>query len=849
MSAKNEKPWGEITMNFRNLKQVLSDKKTAHAWLAIVMATTLALPSWSLAESAVMEEIVVTARMIEESLQEVPVAVTTIGADAVDAFRIDEATDLTSRVPALNVSVGGSGAGAQITLRGVGSSFISNAFDSAVALNYDGISVSTQRLLQSAFFDVEQIDILKGPQSLFFGKAASAGVLSIRSANPTPEWAYGFKSSYEFEEEGVTFGGFASGPLSETLGVRVAAEYQEIDNWVEIADGNPTVRPERGLRNLISRVTFNWQPNDDLVANLKLNYNSQDSDSLNSMLDIFCGGDGLPDPSVLLGGAFGSTPGIDLFLPSHDCDIDDGEFVGPDAHPLINRAPTGGPGDGRNIALAYNDTDTFFTRLQLDYAFTDTLNLTFLGGYVDMDNEYNDTFNSTGQLPNGSPAGLSAPFRNTLEQVTAEVRLASNYDGPFNFQIGGFWETRDIGHEAVQNAFNPTLLGPLAPFLPPALGAALGPDPVTGFTFDWLADRPIEADAVSVFVSGQYELTDRWELSGGVRWTDEEKSTSVGFPYIHAGVSALGLSAISSGFQTGDIKFEDDNVSPELVLTYTLNPDISIYGAYKTGFKSGGIDNNTLPTGGLVLNLNSPDPAVRQASADVLRFESEESKGGEIGFRSRLLDRSLTLNLTAFRYVFEDQQVQNFDPAVFAFATTNAGELTTSGVDVDFFWMTSIPGVSLAGSWGFLDSELTGDLITPNGSNLKGRDAGFSPDISGNLAINWETNILESLVLRISSNLSYTDDYIVGGASPDPFDPVTNPLGDLVQDSYTTVDLNISLSTPDDKWRLSLLGTNLTDEQYLTFAGPAPFRPATGDDQLVGITRGRQVFVEFAYNF
>lgn len=829
-------------MNFQYCKQAPKDKKsTSRALLTIGLATTLAIPTWTFAQSNTIEEVVVTARMVEETLQEVPVAVTSIGEDALNAFRIDEATDLASRVPAMNVSVGGSGAGAQITLRGVGSSFISNAFDSAVALNYDGISVSTQRLLQSAFFDVEQIDVLKGPQSLYFGKAASAGVLSLRSANPTDEWSYGFKSSYELEEEGTTVGGFVSGPLSDTLGMRVAAEYQDIDNWIEIASGNPTAQPERGMRNLISRVTFQWEPNDDLVANLKLNYNSQSSNSLNGPQDIFCGGDGLPDPSVLLGGAFGGIPGFDLFLPTHDCDIEDGKFAGPDAHPLIDTPPAGGPGDGRNIFRAYNDTDTFFARLQVDYALSDTLNLTFLGGYVDLENEYNDTFNATGQLPDGSAAGLSAPFENTLEQITAEVRLGSNYDGPFNFQVGAFWETRDMGHEAVQNAFNPTLFA--------ALGPPFGPDPATGYTFDWLADRPIEAEAVSVFVSAQYELSEQWELSGGVRWTDEEKSTSIAFPYIHAGVAALGLTSISSGFETGDVDFEDDNISPELVLTYRMNDDISIYGAYKTGFKSGGIDNNTLPTGDLVLNLNSPDPAVREASAAVLRFESEESEGGEIGFRSQLMDSSLMLNLTAFYYVFENQQVQNFDPALFAFDTTNAGEVTTQGLDIDFFWATTIPGLTVQGAWGLLDSSLTGDLITAGGANLKGRDAGFAPELSGNIAINWETSISDSMLLRISTNFAYKDDYIVGGASVDPFDPITNPLGDLMQESYTTVDLNISVYPTEQSWRVSLIGTNVTDEQYLTFAGPAPFRPADGDDQLVGIARGRQVFVEFALNF
>ncbi|MFT7246138.1 MAG: iron complex outermembrane receptor protein [Candidatus Azotimanducaceae bacterium] len=840
---------GKVNLKYPNPTTLLSSKRSVLRTLTVF--STLAaftIPTLSYAEiddiDANMEVVTVVARNVEESLQDVPVAVTTIGEKAMTMFRIDEATDLISRVPALNVSVGGSGAGAQITLRGVGSSSISNAFDSAVALNYDGISVSTQRLLQSAFFDVEQIAVLKGPQSLYFGKAASAGVLSLRSANPTDDWEYGAKTSYERQEEGTTFGGYVSGPISDTLGVRVALEHQDIDKFVEIADGNPTPRPERGLENLISRVTFNWEPTDDLAANLKLNYNRQRSESLNSNLDIFCGAGGA-EGFVLLGGAFG-VPGLDLFEPTHDCDIYDGKFVGPDGDARINSVPTGSPGEGRNIALAYNDTDTFFARLQVDYSISDSLDLTTLIGYVDLDNEYNDTFNSTGQNLDGSAAGLPAPFLNTLKQTTFEVRLASNFDGAFNYQIGVFWEDRDIDHKTSQNAFNPTLLEALGG--PPGPANPFGPDSATGFTFDWLADRPLKAEALSVFASAQYQLSERWELSGGVRWTDEEKSTSIGFPFIHGGVVALGLTAISSGFQTGDVDFEDDNISPELVLSYRVNDDISIYGAYKTGFKSGGIDNNTLPTGNLVLNLNDPDPAVREASGDVLRFESEESKGGEIGFRSLLLDRALTLNLTAFNYVFKNQQVQNFDPVIFGFDTTNAGELTTRGLDVDFMWSTPISGLSVSGSWAFLDTELTGDLILASGENLKGQDGGFSPDFSGNIAIIWETRINDSFLLQISPNIAYKSDFNVG-AGLDEFDAVTNPTGYLVQDSYTQVDLNVSLYLPGEKWRVSLIARNLADEQYLTFAGPAPFRPATGDDQLVGLGRGRQIFAELAYNF
>ena len=210
----------------------------------------------------------------------------------------------------------------------------------------------------------------------------------------------------------------------------------------------------------------------------------------------------------------------------------------------------------------------------------------------------------------------------------------------------------------------------------------------------------------------------------------------------------------------------------------------------------------------------------------------------------------MTLNATVYRYEFDDQQVQVFNPLVFAFTTFNAGEVTTQGIDIDFFWQTAVPGLSLSGSWAFLDAEITGDFFaTPDGTgeNLRGRDAGFAPDISGNLAINWETRLSDAIRLRISPNIAYKDEHFAGVGSE--FDAVTNPTGALVQNSFTTFDLNVSLFSESESWRVSLIGRNLTDEQFITFAGPAPFRPPTGDDQLVGIGRGQQVFVEAAFRF
>jgi iron complex outermembrane receptor protein len=818
--------------------------RTFRAFVLFAGATALMIPGLSSAQTAdnddaAIEEIIVTARNIEESLQDTPVAVTAIDRDTLDVFRIDEAMDLQSRVPALTVSVGGSGQSAQINLRGVGSSSISNAFDSAIALNYDGISVSTQRLLQSAFFDIDQVAVLKGPQALYFGKAASAGVLAVTSAGPTENWEFGGRTAYEFEEEGVSIGGFVSGPITETLGFRLAAEYQDMDKYMEVADVVPTTNPERGLSNLMSRLTFNWTPTDTIEADLKINYNRQRSDALNGLIDMFCGGDGLPDPSVVVGGVFGSIPGYDLFLPTHDCDLDDGKFVGVDGNALIDSVPAGSPGESKSdISQSYNNTDTWFSRLQVDAGLGQNFDLTVLLGHVDMENEYNDSFNGTGRNPDGTPAGLVAPFENTLEQLTAEVRLFSDFDGPINFQLAAFWEDREIGHETSQNAFNPSILIP--PF---------GPDPVTGYTFDWLADRPIDAEAVSFLVAADWAITEKWELSGGVRWTDEKKSTVATFPYVHTVVTAL-FGAVGSGYTTGDIKFKDDNVSPELVLRYLLNDNVSFYGAYKTGFKSGGVDNNTLPTSTAIFDgLVSDDPVERQAAVDTLTFDSETSEGFELGVRSILADGSVVMNVTAYTYDYTDQQVQLFNPVIFGFDTFNAGEVRTRGLDIDWTWVTPVPGLSLFGAWGFLDTEITEGFDTAGGENLEGRDSGNAPSYSGNIALVWETNLGRSMKLSIRPNLFISDSYIAGGATRETFDSITNPLGDVEQKSYTTVDLNVSLMSIDNNWRLSLIGTNLTDEQLITGCGPAPFRPVDGDDQQCNFRRGQQVFLEAAYNF
>jgi iron complex outermembrane receptor protein len=240
----------------------------------LAAASTFALGAVTSAPAVAQENlanidvVTVTARKQAESLQTVPVTVTAVGSQAIERFNYDKVADIVSRIPTLNVQVGGSGSGGQLSLRGIGSSNISAAFDSAVAFDFDGVQVATMRIVQSAFFDMQQIEVLKGPQSLFFGKSASGGVISLKSKGATEELEFGGKLSYEIEERGLTTEAYVSGPLSDKAGFRLAARYNNISR-LYYAEG-PNSDPKKGEENINLRATFEVDPTDTFSANLKL---------------------------------------------------------------------------------------------------------------------------------------------------------------------------------------------------------------------------------------------------------------------------------------------------------------------------------------------------------------------------------------------------------------------------------------------------------------------------------------------------------------------------------------------------------------------------------------------------
>lgn len=824
-----------------------------HSLLAsAATVASLALPQTALAQETAPQaaegeiptgnEIIVTARKQNETLQEVPVTITSVTSDTLEKYNVDEVSDVSSRVPTLNIQVGGSGSGGQISLRGVGSSNISASFDSAVAFDYDGVQVSTMRLVQAAFVDTAQIDVLKGPQSLFFGKSASAGVLSIRSADPTPTWQVGAKASYEFEEKGYLFGGYVSGPLSDTLGIRLAGQYNKIDDFLKLQPGTPAVNQTRGLKNVLGRLTLSWKPDFGLNANLKVQYTRNTNDGAIAQSDLFCGANGKADPVVLFQGA--------ITIPSgYDCRAFDGRYFLPDTAPaLATSVPTA---TGPTKALGYNgvpfgETELWFGRLKLDMPFTDNLTLTAVTGFVDLDATDVDNysyggvgkayFTAFGGPTAASDAVLAANFpalaaanttstplgvgtsdpRNALKQYSQEIRLTSDFEGSLNFMVGGFYEWRKFIFDTAQNAVNISLIRS---------------DPITGFTFDYDKIHLTKTEAYSAFGSVIFDITDQLELSGGVRYTKENKVQNISVPYVHR-LLGPGPAFIGSGFKSGPIRFSDDNVSPEVTLKYEINPDINVFASYKTGFKSGGVDNSALPS-------NSLSQAALTGNFSSLIYKSEKAKGGEIGVKSQFDNRNLTLNATAFYYTFDNLQVQVFNAVAVQFVTTNAGEVTTKGLDLGMGWRTPLEGLNLSANLAYLDAEFSDTFVTFKGIDLDGRDAPRAPKWSGNVAFDWTIPVGGSLQIGLGGNAAFSDKYYTN----------TTSFADYVQKSYATFDASASIGSRDGRWKLSLIGTDLTDKLFVSSSGDRPFLPVGGDDIIVSTNRGRQLFLEASVKF
>lgn len=771
-----------------------------------VAAPAAVIPQIAIGQQA-LEEVIVTARKREEGLQDIPVTVTALGEDVLARGGVSSLLDVGRLVPNMTLYSAGSGSGSAIYLRGIGSSTISAAFDPAVALNIDGVVLSASRMIVAGQLDMRQIEVLKGPQSLYFGKSATAGVVSILTNDPGEELEIMARAGYSPEHEGYRVEGVLSGPITDTFGARLAVSTYKDDELRENID--PRADSDyRGRESTDARLTLQWDVTDNFSAKFKGFYSDYEDDGPSWGVNLTCPEGQVQQTTVSTAPLF--PPGFE------NCKVDEKMAIPHvDAQWLPDPDyPTAGDW---NNGTPYSDQDTYLASVQLDWDINENLSLQSITAYLDLENNFMEVFDYT--HGNGT-----SHAKNKYESWSQEFRLDSSYDGNLNFSAGAYYA--DITQDFItgQNAVNIGLIAP---------------DPVTGNRYDWDKEHYTDTDSYSAFAAVYWDINDTLSLTAGGRYSKDEKKGSIVLPYMHTFLVGSGFLPSGTVIDEG-LDFDDDQWSPEVSLNWAYSEDVNLYVAYKSGYKSGGFDNSALPSASL-------------GSGDVtpLLYDSETSKGGEAGVKSDLMDGTLRLNAAVFYYLYEDLQVQLFDASIIQFSTFNAGEVTTKGAEVEMMWATPINGLQLTSAIAYTDAEFTDEFINDQGDDLDGEAPARTAEWAGNAGFTFDREIAANWMIGLSGDARYSDDY-----------KLSDNLDANEQSSYWMYDASIRLYSADNRYELAVIGRNLSDEviEYSNQARPFACKtdPAGGCfasappgelDQVSTGGIGRQYTLQFTYRY
>jgi len=746
-----------------------------------------------------LDEIVVTARKREETLQSVPVAVSAVSGDELRRNLASDMTKMAEVAPQVSISQGGSGTGAVITVRGVSSASNDSGLDQSVAIELDNMPLSRGQIIAASLFDIQQVQILQGPQALFFGKNSPAGVISIRSADPTDRFEGYLTAGYEFEARQKYAEGAVSGPLSDALKARLAFRVSDMRGWLKnIAVARPDIvnpsitapganhRYNPGNRDIAVRGTLLWEPTDNFTANLKLTYNDQKRNAGNATSEPFCLA---PTTQPVLMGT--------VSLPDSDCRKDkvtSHGAVAPEYAANIPYANNGNPYFDSKIALA---TLTLTQR-------SDQGSLTSTTGY------YNQVTKQLNVSDWSTYATIWAASREKYELFTQELRYDSDFDGPFNIMLGAYFEhfrrplinTPDLFH-----TFNPQA------------------DNYGSVTMVSNTD----GDYFAGFAQARWDILPNLELSGGARYSYDRKSLRL----VNTEVGPAQAAALLPRGQVLRSRFSDSHISPEVTLTFHPQEDQTLYAAFKTGYKGGGISNGFL--------------VPRNATGESLTFEPEKAEGFEAGYKATLLNRTLRFDITGYTYKYSNLQVVSYNAETISFVLQNAASARIKGVQGSVTWLP-VEGLTLKGNFGYNDAKYidfsdapcyVGQSPAPDCvQDLSGKALLRAPKLTYSLGADYATPLADGFdaVFTVqgthSSSYQTATDYAPGG----------------FQKGYWLLNASASVSANDGQYELALIGRNLTNTYYMLNVNG--WSGSNNPDQYVGFfNRPREVVLQGTVKF
>jgi iron complex outermembrane receptor protein len=720
-------------------------------------------------------EIIVTARKRQESLLKVPVIETAIPMAQLERLNTSDLKNIATLVPGLVVGNQLLSIGTQVSIRGIGTSSSDPGVDQSVSLNVDGLQLGSGLAYGSGMFDVGQIEVLKGPQALFFGKSSPGGVISVRTADPTDQTELIGRAGFEYEAREARAELIASGPVGETVKARLAGQYSASRGFFRnepiVAPGLGGKAPANGHaprgRDYMIRGTLLWNPDSSFDARLKTNFAHNRTENADAYQFVSC-----PDGT-------GAPLGIPFVGIGEDCKLDRTMRIvdlDPAAFPTV---PNGG--------TPYLLTNQRYGSFEMNWRPESGISFTSVTGYYDLDSKSLVNAIETGSA--APPIAVTNKFHRT--DFTQEVRVTSDFSTPINFTAGGFYQDGDFGNLI-------TIMGNTALRLPPLLQKGA---------------LEIDIKTYSLFGQARWRIVPQLELSGGVRWTSETRRETA-FDYVTNLAVPPGVPRIHSS-----------NFAPEATLTYTPTDDFTVFGAYKKGYKSGSYSVATPLTPG---KNNS--------------FGDEKVEGGEVGIKSRFLDRRLTMNLAGYHYKYSGLQVGVVEPtttAVIPIRTVNAGAAKVYGVDFDIAYRPeAVDGLNLHASVNWNHARFTtldnapcyggqtialGCTLQRNpvtglftAQDLSGLPLVRAPNWQVNFGFDYDFDLGRDMKLIVTNNNQYSSRYVA----------VLSDRADAYQRKFLKTDLSLTLEGPQRRWDVALIGKNLTNQ--ITSSVRVPSNAAAG---------------------
>jgi len=806
-----------------------------------------------------IEEIIVTARRREESLQDVPGTVTAFTEATLERAGVQRAADFIDMTPGVSMVDAAEVGDTQVNIRGInGARDAENSF----AYILDGVLYTNPAAFNREYTDLTQIEVFKGPQGAIYGRNAAAGAIIVTTSVPDNERESKITLSVA-EDSTNLFKGSTSGALiKDELFFRLSGDWRESDGFYRNSFQNSAaiVDTYEGF-NINGRLV--WEASDKLTFDTKFRYGEVDASSI----------------------TFNSTFNLPVFAtaldnPPANQDVNDFDFV---FHPNI---------------VSDNDQESFEFSSKFDYAMEDKT-LTGWLLYSDIQNDlisdgtsaafgfYNSdpacqdsvtTLNAAGQqllppqfigtspvgvifdLANGSFLGAYTPTTcdgiqeqvRSQEDFSLELRLASDNDNALQWMVGAYFLDidRQVGVSLNRDSGSPPIRG---------LYQASGPNATASLTHDQFDSR-----VYAVFGQLEYNVNEEVEVSLAVRYDEEDRDVSSLVPFA-ATQSVIDLNfdtvfndplnpALSSLINsTGTIPDKSRSFSefqPKLAITWDATDNTTLFGSWGVGFKAGGFNNsgsqatvdifiNSFINGAVFPfipfadNLGVPLPVIKDD------YEKETSSAFELGFNSNLLDGRLQLNGAAYYTEVDDMQFFEFLVGTFGLlrVVSNIEEVEITGFELGATAHVN-DHFRFYGGANFVDSEIKANSSRPD---TVGNESPYTPEYTANLGADFDYPISDSLSFTARVDAQFVGEtwFHTVQEGPRPtifmplfeigFGPIFGPgIGSLGtanfsnarRDSYTTVDLRLGIQ--GENWAITAFGNNLTDEKYLEEVIPAP---------------------------